>query len=748
VLRGFLSLFLLSASQAFSGSVQLLPALPPASYTNAVQVDTAGNIYVAGEFSPNLPNRPSHAFVGKLSPDGLQIIWWTVLAGSQDEVASAIALGSDNSVYVTGNTSSTDFPTTNGSMQPTTSVSGQAFATKLNPNGGVVYSTYIGGTASTAGSAITVDASGDAFITGYLSVGGTFPTTPGAVTGAVSPAQSDFPTAFIIELNPAGSAALVAIDGFGGNAIALDGQGNIYAAGAFIGPIAPATPGAFQTTTVNRANCFSSFIMVEFCVSQHLAKIDPTGTTLIYATYLAGSYGASPSAIAIDASGNAIVAGFTNSPDYPTTPAAYQPEYFSNPEMAFFAPHELSAPAPVGYVSKLNASGTALIWSTLFGGSSTEVMLPVPVGIGELPGGDSISGMAIDAAGNILIAGVAQSSDLPGLWSTPVALRPSVSGAGFVARLSPDGTTLSPTQMVAGSSRLNAIALRGDGSAVVVGEGSAMVAGAYVPAFAAVSISAVGRVAAISDTADNAKIVRVAPGQLLTLYGTNLAPEGAAQASAFPTSLNGVTVTFNGIAAPILYTSGIQINLQVPYEVAGLTQVTMQVSSQFVSPPVSESYFLAVTERQPSVFISASSFSQPLFDIAACNGQSVSGLRPLALNADGTENSCANPAAFGSVVTIFLNGLGISSPMQPTGLISASAVPINPAASFVAGSSTVTNFLSTATVPGSIDSIAQVQIQVSSASPFVSIPLEVQEASEGAFWIRGPQILIWVNPAN
>src|SRR6202035_4655016 len=100
--------------------------------------------------------------------------------------------------------------------------------------------------------------------------------------------------------------------------------------------------------------------------------------------------------------------------------------------------------------------------------------------------------------------------------------------------------------------------------------------------------------------------VNVAPGQLLTLYGTSLAPSSPLTPSnGFPPSFNGVTVTFNGIPAPILYTSGIQINMQVPYEIAGQTQVTMQVSSQSAATPLSESYILGVVAIQPSVFLSA-----------------------------------------------------------------------------------------------------------------------------------------------
>jgi uncharacterized protein (TIGR03437 family) len=246
----------------------------------------------------------------------------------------------------------------------------------------------------------------------------------------------------------------------------------------------------------------------------------------------------------------------------------------------------------------------------------------------------------------------------------------------------------------------------------------------------------------ISDPADNAKLVTVAPGQLLTLYGTNLAAEGIAPSTnGFPTSFNGVTIVFNGIAAPILYTSGTQINLQVPYEISGQTQVTMQVSSQSVSAAVSESYIFAVATRQPSVFVGAASFDAPVFDIATCNGQSIAGLQPLAFNADGTVNSCANPAASGSMVTIFLNGLGVTSPAQITGAISSSAVAVSPVAA--AGSvSGTTGALATETLPGEIASVVQVQVPV--AAPTSAITLGVADSSGAVTLVRGPGVVIWV----
>jgi uncharacterized protein (TIGR03437 family) len=538
-----------------------------------------------------------------------------------------------------------------------------------------------------------------------------------------------------MELNPTGGSAVLAIIGFGGSQIALDAQGNIYAAGAFDSPTVPTTRGAFQASATAN-NCVEGIFFESPCAFQHIAKIDATGTHLFYATYLAGAWGASPSGLAVDSSGNAILAGTTYSPDYPTTPGVYQAEYSANPAEQD-ASITFAAPPSAGYVTKLNATGTGLLWSTFFGGSGA--------GLGSFLGGDSIVGMAIDASSNILIAGFANSKDLPGLWNTPVASRPVAvngqSSPGFVARLSADGGTLSPTQLLNGFQR--DLAEPTGGAIAVLADGSAVAVGTEI---VDVSLSAPGRVTMIADPADNAKLVSVAPGQLLTLYGTNLATEGIAPSTnGFPTSFNGVTITFNGIAAPILYTAANQINLQVPYEISGQTQVTMQVSSQSVSPAVSESYIFAVATRQPSVFVGEASFDAAIFDIATCNGLSIAGLQPLAFNADGSVNSCANPAAAGSTVTIFLNGLGVTTPAQTTGSISPSAVAISPVAAAGSASGT-TGAVPTQTLPGEIASVVQVQVPV--ASPTSALTVAVEDASGAVTLVRGPGVVIWVAPAT
>jgi uncharacterized protein (TIGR03437 family) len=355
---------------------------------------------------------------------------------------------------------------------------------------------------------------------------------------------------------------------------------------------------------------------------------------------LDGVYGANPTGLIVDTAGNAILAGSTQSPDYPTTPGAFQPVYSPNPEYQVAGPSE-AAPPDIGYITKLNSTGTALVWSTFLGGSGAAA--------GSFTAGDSILGMALDSAGNILVAGEANSPDFPGLWTTPVASRPAVdidtTPPGFAARLTPDGATLSPVQPHPQSRSRSRRPHRRRHHCDPV------------------TFPTLGRVHMIEDPADAAEVESVAPGQLLSLYGSNLAPEGVAPyANGYPTSFNGVTVTFNGIPAPLLYTAPNQINFEVPYEIAGQAQVTMAIASQIVSPAVSEQYYLAVAASRPSIFVGAAGFGGPLFDRWTCNGQTISGIQPLALNSDGTLNSCANRAAAGSTITVFLNGLGVTKP--------------------------------------------------------------------------------------
>src|SRR3989449_4869999 len=247
----------------------------------------------------------------------------TYLGGSTIDQGFGIAVDSAGNAYVAGDTISTNFPTTPGAFQTTFGgpfcCMGDAFVTKLNALGsGLVYSTYLGGGGNDQGNGIAVDSAGHAYVTGFT-LSTNFPTTP----GAFQTASGGGPDAFVTKLNALGSGLVYStyLGGSGddeGNGIAVDSAGNAYVTGlTFSFPASnnfPTTPGAFQTT---------SFLGVPF-----VTKLNPTGSALVYSTYLevfGGFFVDEGLGIAVDSVGNAYVTGetFTFNP-FPTTPGAFQ----------------------------------------------------------------------------------------------------------------------------------------------------------------------------------------------------------------------------------------------------------------------------------------------------------------------------------------------------------------------------------------------------------------------------------------
>jgi uncharacterized protein (TIGR03437 family) len=732
---------LLSASSigAFASNVQLLTSLPDAAVSTAMQLDAAGNIYLAGSV-PNDSQDTSDAFVAKVSADGSKVLYFTVLGSISPDSAVAIALGSDGSAYVTGSTGSSDFPVTAGALETTFNMAGasQGFLVKVNPAGAVVYSTYINGTAFTTVSGIAIDGAGEIFLTGQ---GG--PGYPYATSGQAQSSQG-----FILKLDAALSKVLLSIYGYGGGLISLDSQGNMYLAGnaqpnvpadsggpsTFMLPPLPA--GAFQSThTGEFCTQFGGPVGGgdTFCPYQYVAKLDPTGK-LLWGTYVTGTYGAVAAGMAVDSDGNVIVAGTTNSNDYPVTPGAFQtaytaaapPQPSSNGSFFYF----IGQPNATGYVTKVNSTGTALIWSTYFGGSYQ----------------DQITGMAVSPAGDIILSGRTGSNDLV-LADTPDGCRPTANQVlGFVARLAPDGASAAATQLVQGapdglylsSPELAQyqsgwpLALRPDGTVVVAGSNGTV---------ASIDFSASSPLACLTDPADNAQLRSVAPGQLVSLFGADLASAAPSiPAGGVAQSSKTFGVFFNGIAAPILYAFGQQINVQVPFGIAGASAVQMQVFNQQSTNPVSETQTLGVVERQPSIFLSQAAIASPFPDYSACGGETAYGQAALALNADGTVNDCTNPASVGSKVTVFLNGFGPATPALATGAIAKAAVPLTP--SLNPGQFTGTTVIATSSDPGSITGVAQVQLLPGGTSGPNTL---LNGASLGGTPARERVILIWTH---
>jgi hypothetical protein len=409
-----------------------------------IAVDGFGNMYVSGyTFSTNFPTSagamqttlhgPSRdAFVTKLSPT-TGLVYSSYLGGSDPdpifgEAATAIAVDAQGNAYVTGYTYSTNFPTTAGALQATFGGVRDAFIAEVNSAGsGLVYSTYWGGAGNEAGNSIAVDAAGNAYVTGFTA-SLNFPTTPGAVQTTFAGVND----AFVTVVSPAGaglvySSYLGGVSSDAGNGIAVDGAGNAYVTGSTGSTDFPTTPGAVQSTLGGGAEAF-------------ITALNAAGSGLLYSTYLGSSGSDVGNKVAVDASGNAYVAGNTNSTTFPTTANAFQ---------AIFAGGTTDA-----FIAALNPTGSGLVYSTYLGGAGT----------------DQGNGIAVDAAGNAYVVGSTGSTNFP---TTPGLIPGDSSGGNdaFVTALTGTGSALVYSMRLGGRGPDGGfgIAVGSDGNAYATG---------------------------------------------------------------------------------------------------------------------------------------------------------------------------------------------------------------------------------------------------------------------------------------
>ena len=380
----------------------------------------------------------------------------TYLGGKGNDSGNAIAVDTSGSAYVTGVTDSANFPTRdplqakNGNAKE-----GTAFVTKFTPDGsGLVYSTYLGGTGGDSGEGIAVDADGYAYVVG-TTYSYDFPTK--------NPLQSlsnGAPTVFVTKLSPEGSALVFSTY--------LGGSGGDWAAGIALGP----RRGVFVTGTTKSSdfplqnpvqatnNCPGDCGGNAFVV-----KIDAQGSALDYSTYLGGSSNNNSSqsynwtgngdyarGIAVDAKGEAVVAGTTNSVDFPVS-NALQTENLTEFEDNNGALQNSSS----GFVTKYTADGSAYVFSTYLGGSG---FLNSPCDEDNLVSGDTLSAVAVDTSGDVYVTGATYGNGFPAVHS----IQP-YRGTVQSLRLLSDGTNAFVTKYKAdGSAYLFSTFLGGDGS--------------------------------------------------------------------------------------------------------------------------------------------------------------------------------------------------------------------------------------------------------------------------------------------
>ena len=375
-----------------------------------------------GEATDGLPESRSAALAPGDPPTGMSLWWSTFLGGTRDDAVYAIAM--EDGVYpiVTGTTRSTDFPTTVGVVDPDYNSSFDVFVTKLNYDGStVLWSTYLGGSNDDRGWAIGIDNAARPVVAGITS-SSDYPVTSGAYDTSYN---GDYDV--LVSKLSADGTSLVWSSYFGGSdrewdvsGLDLDGSGRPVFTGSTRSTDLPTSTGAYDTSLDGVDDAF-------------VAALSADGSALAYGTYLGGEDSDAGEDVTFDSAGLPVVVGSTSSPDFPTTPAAFQTTPGGGRD---------------GFVAKLTADAGALVFSTFLGGADA----------------DDGFGVVLDDSDRVLVTGGTMSSDFP---TTVGAFSNSYSGAGdaFVTRLSADGTSQIWGTYFGGSGEEKGLKVAQDGSA-------------------------------------------------------------------------------------------------------------------------------------------------------------------------------------------------------------------------------------------------------------------------------------------
>jgi hypothetical protein len=406
----------LTYSTYIGGTPAAVPAggSDPFEYGRAIAVDSAGNAYVAGQTtSGNFPTTAgafdrtlnvgtfdaTDAFALKLNPSGSGLVYSTFLGGTDIDDGMAIAVDSTGRAVVGGETGSTDFPTTAGAFDRTTNGAFDTFALELNATGSaLVFSTFLGGTQVEYPNRVAVDSTG--VYVGGITRSPDFPTTAGAFDTTLNGTAFDL---YVTKLNATGSGLVYSTfiggtDFDSGGGMTVSG-GNVYLAAGTASTDFPTTAGAFTRQMRGTSDGV-------------VLKLNATGSQLVYSTYLGGFQDDSFGSVAVDAAGDAWLAGGSSSPDYPITANAVDTTLGGSGDAV---------------VTELSPTGSSVLYSTFLGGSNSE-------------GASSIALLG----SSLYIAGGTFSADFP---TTPGAFDRTWAGDlslfwgdGYAAKITPQGT--------------------------------------------------------------------------------------------------------------------------------------------------------------------------------------------------------------------------------------------------------------------------------------------------------------------
>ncbi len=547
-----------------------------------------------------------------------------------------------------------------------------AYVAKVDPSGNLLWGTYLGGPTYDQATALAVDGAGSVFVIG--ATGGSFPTTPNAAIPV-----STTSTAFAAKISADGSRLLYSTylpdTAAGPSAIAIDPQGNAYIAGsssttqlfdshAFVLKLsADGSSFLYHVSLAGSNQDAAGPILVDaagnvivagstnspdFPVSSGALQRALKGTSnlfiakldsrasVVFSTYLGGSGMDLPAALQTDSAGNIYVAGWTTSFDFPTTAGSFQPA----PAVPFWN-NVWNNGAAAGFVAKIGADASALSWSTY-------VMTADQPNAGVFQ-------LAVTASGEAYIDGLAGA----GFPVTPSAPQICFDGSGlsgdaFVAHLDTHGALLDATYAGQSVSYLYALSLPGDGSALLLWNAGGndvrsqlRFGGAGWSAPACLSPEILNSATLYAGSA-------LAPGELVTLTGFGIGPDSgvACQPDAqgqIPRQLAGVQVLFDGQPAPVLYAQSRQVNAVAPVELSGKTQTNVTLVYNQAAVGSTAAQVMAI--GSPGIFR-----LQPGVSTEA-----------VAENQDGTLNGPTNPAPRGSIVAVWGTGFGLIDPPCSTG---------------------------------------------------------------------------------
>jgi hypothetical protein len=390
------------------------------------------------------------------------IAYSTYIGGTDYEEIDAIAVDRFGNSYLFGPTTSADFPITAGAYQPGfkggTEFNSDDFVAKLNPTGtALIYSTYLGGTGDDEAFGMTIDRAGDAYLAGPT-LSSDFPTSPGALQETAPGGDHD---GFVTKLNPTGSGLVFStyLGGSGHDATltpVVNGAGDVYVLGDTNSTDLPVTTNAYQKQS-HGGDCTIFNEFDDDCgtgegLDMFVAKLNPTGSGLLYLTYIGGTGDEVGTGLDVDRWGNAYVAFETTSADYPVTPGAYQ--------TTFAGGDGTDGVYSDAAVTKLNPAGSGLVYSTYLGGSGDECFFFQCY-------------VTVDGQGHAFLASNSLSTDFP---ITTGAFQLTNHG-GFddtVTKLNLDGSGLIYSTYLGGSGddsvvNVRTIAVRQDGAAYVSG---------------------------------------------------------------------------------------------------------------------------------------------------------------------------------------------------------------------------------------------------------------------------------------